>query len=494
MKQPIVDYFDEFLCDINFKHESLTDFIDFVIINEIRFLDFYELNAIIKYFAQDNPIDKQTDLVFENYMYGDIQSRIKHINFNLLYDELENIFKIRDKFIDEIDYSSDLEKRFIQKDSEALLDIFYDRLKYYAMNLSKYSFRKYFLYDDYFDLLENRESTIKLKLAKEILRAHYNPINIEELSKKLIYIVLLEINGSDVPIKEISFAERYEQILSIQTNELVELELSAENWYKDFRKTLGDLVLKDLIAKNSTIQIIEEKVNYFGESLLFDMISLSKFGNILQVQNNNKYLQIVQNNPVVENTKNFIKENFDSPFSFDKLRDFVKKEMNNVLMLINDIAQNEEDVLYYEEGEIITPEQLEKQEELYREELAYISFDAQERAIENALIERLKNIMTNNFSSNGDQELNQFSKDFFKYCLDKSNKNVTFEEISNVDITDIINNSNKIHYAPIYASIKKTMQSVSETVKNNNVQNNFQSASYMFYELSNLVIPQINNI
>lgn len=341
MKQPIEDYFNVFLCELNLQHDSLTNFIDFVIINELRFLDISELNALIKYFGEDNPKDKVAELVVENYLYGDIQSRFKQINFHPLFDELKEILEIKDKFIDEIEYSSEPEKIFIKKDSEDLLDIFYYRLEYFAMNLSKYSFKKYFSQDDYLGLLQNKESAIKIRLAKEIIRFHYFPIDLEELLKSLIYIVLLEINSCDEPIKEISFADRYEQILSNQTKALIEIEKSAEKWFKDFRNMKTDLVLKDIIAKHGTTTILEEKINSFGNSLLFDMVSLSKFGNILQIQNNNKYLQLEQNNPIQANTKNYVYENCDSPFCFEELREFVEKEMNNVLMLINDFEQNE---------------------------------------------------------------------------------------------------------------------------------------------------------
>lgn len=162
------------------------------------------------------------------------------------------------------------------------------------------------------------------------------------------------------------------------------------------------------------------------------------------------------------------------------------------------VVQNVDANENYEEDDIVTLEQWEKQDELYREELAYKSFESTKPDYkdyyEKHLIERFKNIMINNFASNKEQELNQLIKDIFEYCLVKSNKDVKFEEISNVNIADILNNSSKIHYAPIYASFKKTMQSVPENVKKNNVQNSFQSASYMFNELTNLVISQINKI
>ena len=125
MKQPIEDYFNVFLCELNLQHYSLTNFIDFVIINELRFLDISELNALIEYFAEDNHKDKVADLVFENYLYGDVQNRFEQINFHLLFDELKDILEIKDKFIDEIECSSEPVKVFIKKDSECLLDIFY---------------------------------------------------------------------------------------------------------------------------------------------------------------------------------------------------------------------------------------------------------------------------------------------------------------------------------------------------------------------------------
>jgi hypothetical protein len=161
---------------------------------------------------------------------------------------------------------------------------------------------------------------------------------------------------------------------------------------------------------------------------------------------------------------------------------------NNSLELKNN--QYEEDYEVYEEGEIITPEQLKKQEEQHSEELAYISFDAQERAIENTLIARLKNIMTNNFSSNKEQELSQLSKDIFGYCLSKSNKDVNFEDISNVGINDILNNSTKIFYAPIYRGLKETIFSI--PLKYESEQK--PEARSLFYGLTTTIIPQINQI
>lgn len=340
MIQSIENYYFLFQSESDLQEKSLICFIDFIIINELRFVNIYELHIIIKCFAEHNPQDTVADLVFENYLYGDVQNRLKLINFHIFFDELENLIEIKDKFIDEIKYSSNPEKVFIQKDSEYNLDNLYSQLEFLSLNVSKYSFKKYFLHSDYSKLLKNKESAIKIKLAKEILKFN-STINLEQLTKRLLYIVLLEINSRDEPINEITFAGRYEQILSNQTKALIKIEMSAEDWFKEFRKRMTKefsdnyLEHQKLIAKQTTIKVLEEQINLFGYDLLFDIVSLSKFDNILHIQQNHNYLQLQQNNPVESNTKDYVFENCDSPFCYEELRDFVEKQINDSLMLIN---------------------------------------------------------------------------------------------------------------------------------------------------------------
>lgn len=342
MIQSVENYYNQFLLEEISQTKSLTNFIDFIIVNESRFVNIYELQNIIKYFVEHNNHNTGVDFVTENYLYGDVNYRLKYINFQLLFDELENLIDIRNRFADELKYATNPEDIFNEKDIEQNLDILFYQLEFLSCNLSKYSFKRYFLYTKYSKLLNNKESQIKKKFVRVILRTDSNQ-NLEELAKKLLFIVLLEINKSNEPVEDRTFTEVYQEILLIHTSALIKIEKAAEDWFKEFKKRMvkefsnNFLEEQKLIAKDTTTKMMKDKISSYAYDLIFDLISLSKFDSYLQLQNNLEYLQLKQNNPIEENIKNYVYENCYSPFCIDELRDFVEIQMNGSLMLLNEI-------------------------------------------------------------------------------------------------------------------------------------------------------------
>lgn len=121
--------------------------------------------------------------------------------------------------------------------------------------------------------------------------------------------------------------------------------------------------------------------------------------------------------------------------------------------------------------------------------LFQINKNAKEKNMEEDLINRIHDIL---FSNPLPEEIHKYSFDFLSYCLKKSNKNLSIEDITNK--AKIFENPNLLHYATLFSSLKESLVKSSNKAKELSIMNKTQTASDTFNSMKDLVISEVNRI
>ncbi|TWP23171.1 hypothetical protein ETU10_08735 [Apibacter muscae] len=119
-----------------------------------------------------------------------------------------------------------------------------------------------------------------------------------------------------------------------------------------------------------------------------------------------------------------------------------------------------------------------------------ISKNSRNKKLEEVLIKRLEKIIFGYYGSQ--EEINQLSKDIFIYCLNKSNKDISFEEISSLE--NLVRNLEVLDYLSLYKSLKETIQLATEKSNKIQVLDTYQTAQNTFKVLTNFTTSKINKI
>lgn len=111
-------------------------------------------------------------------------------------------------------------------------------------------------------------------------------------------------------------------------------------------------------------------------------------------------------------------------------------------------------------------------------------------SVEEKLCKRLEKLMF--YNSIDEYEVNDLAKDIFSYCLDKSNKDVSFDELTSIE--KLVSNPKIMFYAPLYSSLREIIKYSSDKMKNLKVENQYLTAYNSFEAITQNTISEINKI
>lgn len=109
---------------------------------------------------------------------------------------------------------------------------------------------------------------------------------------------------------------------------------------------------------------------------------------------------------------------------------------------------------------------------------------------ESIFINKLEKIIFNCSASEND--IHNLSQDIFIYCLNKSNKDVSFNEIKK--IKNLVANNKMLYYASAFMTLKDAVQFTAGMAKNIEISDKYQTTKDTLKELIALTISNINKI